>query len=96
MSSPGEELGKAQRKGVRTIAVPMAREISLWCDLLSLWRIWRVLSRLRPAITNVATPKAGLLGGIAAWVCRIPCRYYSCHRIEVRNHDGASRGSYCS
>jgi glycosyltransferase involved in cell wall biosynthesis len=77
VSSPGKELANANRQGVKTVAVPMAREISPWSDLLSLWRIWRVLSRLRPAITNVATPKAGLLGGIAAWACRIPCRYYS-------------------
>jgi len=91
VSSPGEELSKAQRKGVRTIAVSMAREISPWRDLLSLWRIWRVLSRLRPTITNVATPKAGLLGGIAAWACRVPCRYYSVIGLRCETTTGFKR-----
>jgi glycosyltransferase involved in cell wall biosynthesis len=77
VSSPGEELRKAQRDGVQTVAVSMAREISPWKDLVSLWRLMGAISRLRPSITNVATPKAGLLGGIAAWVCRVPCRYYT-------------------
>jgi len=91
VSSAGGELSKAQRKGARTIAVPMAREISPWRDLLSLWRIWRVLSRLRPTITNVATPKAGLLGGIAAWACRVPCRYYSLIGLRCETTTGFKR-----
>src|ERR1039458_10320437 len=65
VSSPGEELSKARRDGVQTVGVPIAREISPWKDLFSLWRLQRIISRLRPAITNVATPKTGLLGGIA-------------------------------
>ena len=91
VSSPGDELGKVQRNGARTVAIPMAREISLWRDVLSLWRIWRVLSRLRPAITNVATPKAGLLGGIAAWTCRIPCRYYTLIGLRCETTTGFKR-----
>jgi glycosyltransferase involved in cell wall biosynthesis len=91
VSSPGEELSEAQRKGVQTVAVPMAREISPWNDLLSLWRIRRVLSRLRPTITNVATPKAGLLGGIAAWTCRVPCRYYSVIGLRCETTTGFKR-----
>ena len=91
MSSPGEELSKAQYDGVQTVAVPMAREISPWSDLVSLWRTWRVLWRLRPAITNVATPKAGLLGGIAAWLCRIPIRYYTLLGLRCETTVGLKR-----
>ena len=91
VSSPGEELSKAQREGVQAVAVPMAREISPWSDLVSLFRICRVLSRLRPAITNVGTPKAGLLGGIAAWVCRVPCRFYTLHGLRCETTTGFKR-----
>ena len=91
VSSPGEELSQAHERGVQTIAIPMAREISPWSDLRSLWKIWRVLSRLRPAITNVATPKAGLLGSIAAWVCRIPCRYYTLLGLRCETTTGLKR-----
>lgn len=91
VSSPGEELSKARRDGVRTVTVPMAREISPWKDLISLWRLWRAISHLRPTITNVATPKAGLLGGIAAWVCRIPCRYYTVLGLRCETTTGLKR-----
>ena len=46
LSSPGEELNAvAVREGVRVIAVPMERHISLGSDLKSLWKMWRVFLR---------------------------------------------------
>ena len=59
VSSPGAELTKTQRNGVQTIAVPMVREISVLKDSYSVWRLFHVILRLRPTITNVGTPKAG-------------------------------------
>src|SRR5208337_4746582 len=92
LSSPGMELERVHmREGVQTVDVPMAREISPRRDLHSLWRLLRVISRLRPAITNVATPKAGLLGGIAACVCRIPCRFYALCGLRWETTTGLKR-----
>jgi lipopolysaccharide/colanic/teichoic acid biosynthesis glycosyltransferase/glycosyltransferase involved in cell wall biosynthesis len=91
VSSAGEDLRKAEHDGVRTVAVPMAREISPWKDLVSLWRLLGVMRRLRPTITNVATPKAGLLGGIAAWLCAVPCRYYTLLGLRCETTTGFKR-----
>ncbi len=91
VSSPGEELRKAQRNGAQIVQVAMEREISPWSDLCSLWRLLRVISRLRPAITNVATPKAGLLGGIAAWLCGVPCRHYTLLGLRCETTTGLKR-----
>ena len=91
VSSAGEELRKAERDGVRTVAVPMAREISPLKDLVSLWGLVRMMLRLRPTITNVATPKAGLLGGLAAWLCRVPCRYYTLLGLRCETTTGLKR-----
>ena len=91
VSSPGEELRKAEREGVRTVAVEMAREISPLRDLFSLWGLVRVMRLLRPAITNVATPKAGLLGGVAAWLCGVPCRYYTLLGLRCETTTGLKR-----
>lgn len=42
VSSPGHELDDvAESEGVRTIAVPMERHISLWKDCKSLWSMQR-------------------------------------------------------
>jgi glycosyltransferase involved in cell wall biosynthesis len=91
VSSPGEELARAQSQGVQTVAVPIAREISPSKDLISLWRLVRIISRLRPTITHVGTPKGGLLGGIAAWVCRVPCRFYSLYGLRCETTTGLKR-----
>ena len=91
VSSPGKELNKAERDGVRTVAVSMAREISPWKDLVSFWRLLRVIRRIWPTITNVGTPKAGLLGGLAAWLCRVPCRYYTLYGLRCETTTGLKR-----
>ena len=91
VSSAGEELRKAERKGIKTVAVATEREISPWKDVISLGRLVGVMRRLRPAITNVATPKAGLLGGVAAWLCGVPCRYYTLLGLRCETTSGLKR-----
>lgn len=78
VSSPGEPLTRVeQREGVRTIAVPMARHISLMSDLKSLWKMWRVMRRERPVMVHSMTPKAGLICMLSAWLARVPRRVHT-------------------
>ena len=92
VSSPGDEAEQiAGSLGVRFAAVPMSREISPLSDLRCLWRFWRLLQRARPAITNVGTPKAGLLGGLAAWLAGVPCRIYTLHGLRLETTSGWKR-----
>src|ERR1700736_1652451 len=92
ISSPGNGLDEAGRiENVRIIGLPMAREIAPLKDLVSLWRLWRTIRALRPAITNVGTPKAGLLGGCAAWLTGVPCRFYTLHGLRCETSKGLRR-----
>jgi len=92
ISSPGEELASAYMlEGVQTISMSMAREMSPWQDLLVLWRLWRIMRRFRPSITNVSTPKAGLLGGLAAWLGCVPCRIYTLRGLRYETTTGFKR-----
>jgi len=78
VSSPGEELDEVcTREGVRTIAVPMERHISLINDLKSLWRMWRVMRRERPDMVHSMTPKAGLISMMAGWLTGVPVRVHT-------------------
>jgi glycosyltransferase involved in cell wall biosynthesis len=78
-------------EGVSIIEVPMEREVVPLQDLVSLWRLWRAMRVLRPSVTNVGTPKAGLLGGFAAWLNRVPCRFYTLHGLRFETTRGLKR-----
>lgn len=78
VSSPGEDLDfVGEREGVRTIAVPMERHISLWKDMKSLVKMIGVFRRERPYMVHSMTPKAGLVCMMAAWLTRVPVRVHT-------------------
>lgn len=78
VSSPGEDLEYMHTKyGVRTVAVPMARDISLMKDLRSLVQLVVLLWKEKPYMVHSMTPKAGLLCMMAAWMARVPRRLHT-------------------
>jgi glycosyltransferase involved in cell wall biosynthesis len=89
--SPGPQVAEIADEGAEFIAVPMEREISALKDLVSVWRLWWALRRVRPDITNVGTPKAGLLGGLAARIAGIPHRVYTLHGLRLETATGWKR-----
>ena len=78
LSSPGQELREvAKREGVRTIAVPMERRISLVKDLKALTKMISVFRKEKPTMVHSMTPKAGLLCMIAGRLTGIPVRVHT-------------------
>lgn len=78
LSSPDEVLDiVGQREGVRTIAVPMERHISILSDIKSLISLIRVFRNERPDMVHSMTPKAGLLCMVAAWLTKVPVRVHT-------------------
>ena len=78
VSSPGDVLNElGRREGVRTVAVPMQRHISLLSDLKSLWSMWHVLRKERPDMIHSMTPKAGLISMMAGWLAGVPVRVHT-------------------
>ena len=78
-------------EGVRTIKLPMKREIYLLHDLIALLRWILILLKERPFIIHGNTPKAGLLSMIAAWLTRVPVRLYFCHGLRYQGCYGVLR-----
>ena len=78
ISQPGPELAEVQqREGVRTIGIPMTRQITPFRDLISLVRMIVLFLREKPDIVHTHTPKAGLIGMIAAWLTCRPKRLHT-------------------
>jgi hypothetical protein len=92
VSSPGELLGRtAAREGVDAIAIPMQRGIAPVADIVSLARLCWLLLRLRPDMTEFSTPKAGLLGTLAAMFCGVPRRVYMLRGLKLETCTGFKR-----
>lgn len=92
VSSPGPELDRVgQEMGVRVCSLPMTRDVSLRADLVALVK-WVHLCRLeRPALVVTATPKASLLGQLAAKVTRAHRRLYYMGGLRLEGEEGRRR-----
>lgn len=88
--SPGEALASIDPR-VRIHAVAMRREPQAWRDALALMRLVRLLRRVRPEVTVVSTPKAGLLVGLAAALAGVPRRFYLQRGLRLEGSAGATR-----
>ena len=81
----------SEREGVRVVDLPMHREISLWADCKSLWTLIKLFRRERPDIVHANTPKASLLGMVAAVLCRVPNRIYTVTGLRFETTQGVLR-----
>lgn len=76
---------------VHVHALEMHRVPKLTDDLRAL-RAWRrLLRRIRPTAVFVGTPKAGLLGSLAASITRVPLRVYLLRGLRLETSRGISR-----
>jgi glycosyltransferase involved in cell wall biosynthesis len=92
LSAPGQLLERTARsERVKAYAIPMERRISPLADAVAFVRIWLLLRRLKPDIVEFSTPKAGLLGTVAAFFCRIPARIYLLRGLKLETARGLKR-----
>lgn len=90
--APGPDLeATAEREGVEVFPVPFAREIAPVKDLRSLSALVGVMRYWCPNLVNAGTPKAGLLGMLAARVCHVPVRIYTLRGLRLETTAGAMR-----
>jgi glycosyltransferase involved in cell wall biosynthesis len=78
-------------EGVESVAIPMRREIAPFHDLISLVRLWLLLGRCKPDVVEFSTPKAGLLGCLAAWLRGVPRRVYLLRGLKLETSTGLKR-----
>lgn len=88
VSGPGPQLEATRIQGARPWAIPMEREIAPLKDAVSLWRLWRLLRRTAPDLVVAGTPKAGLLGTIAARLAGVPHVVYTLHGLRLETAQG--------
>jgi len=78
--SEADMLYFAKERGVAPLIIPeLGQKISWWQDLITLWKLYRLLLQERPQVVHTHTAKAGTLGRLAAVLARIPVRVHTFH-----------------
>ncbi|MCM3875648.1 MAG: glycosyltransferase family 4 protein [Thermoanaerobaculia bacterium] len=92
ISSPGPDLERfCSELGAVAHPVEVPRQIHISRDLRALSDILGELHRIAPDVVHAHTPKAGLLGVIAAWLLRVPLRIYHCHGLRFETATSLTR-----
>jgi len=90
--APGPEVeAMAGRLRCQPVLIPFTRAISFKNDITCLWKLIRFFRQLRPTVVHVNTPKAGLLGMLAAWLTGVPVRIYELHGLPLETRRGRLR-----
>ena len=72
ISADGPDVAAVEAAGIRHFAVPMTRRLTPITDLRCLWKLVRLMRRERFDVVHTHTPKAGLLGQLAARLAGVP------------------------
>ena len=86
ISSYGPDVPAIEAAGIRHLAVPISRNLTPLADLASLWRLWAAMRRERFTIVHTHTPKAGLLGQLAARMAGVPIVVNTVHGFYFHEH----------
>jgi hypothetical protein len=81
----------AEREGVECCPVPMERDISILKDIRSLFALYWLFVRKKPYIVHANTPKASLLGMLAAFIADVPHRIYTVTGLRFETEKGLKR-----
>lgn len=78
VSSDGKEVNEVvKREGCPHNVIPFTRKITPFQDLYCIWLLIKLFKAEKPDIVHTHTPKAGLLGMIAAVITGVPIRVHT-------------------
>ena len=89
VSADGREVAQVvKNEGVRHEVIPFTRKITPFHDILCVWQLIRLFKREKPDIVHTHTPKAGLLGMIAANLAGVKIRIHTLAGIPAMAAEG--------
>ncbi len=92
VSADGREVDQVIRhEGVRHEVIPFTRKITPLSDLKCIWKLFQLFNREKPDIVHTHTPKAGLLGMIAANLAGVKIRIHTLAGIPAMAAEGGKK-----
>lgn len=92
ISADGKEIADVKKmEGCEHIIVPMTRSITPFKDVISFFKLRSVLKKYKPEIVHTHTPKAGLLGMLAAKSLGVKVRIHTVAGLPLIIETGFKR-----
>lgn len=81
----------ALREGATFHPLSLSRSLNPLVDLWDLFHTIRLIRKLKPDIVHTHSPKAGIVGMLAAWLCRVPVRIHTIAGLPLTETSGFKR-----
>lgn len=92
VSSHGKELDEVKNdENIKVIPIDMSRQMTPVKDMKSLWNTYRLLKKEKPQIVHTHTPKAGIVGMLAAKMAGVPHRLHTVAGLPLMEATGTKR-----
>lgn len=69
----------------------LVRPIRIVSDFIAIIETIRLIRKLKPDIVHTQTPKAGMVGMFAAWICNVPVRIHTVGGLRLIEEKGVFR-----
>lgn len=80
-----------EREKVKYYKLELTRTLNPFKDLVSLFKAIKLILRLRPDIVHTHSPKAGIVGMMASWICRVPLRVHTVAGLPLTEASGLKK-----
>lgn len=77
-----------EREGVRYFELELTRTLNPLKDLISLIKAVKLIASLKPDIVHTHSPKAGIIGMLSSWICRVPLKIHTVAGLPLMEATG--------
>jgi glycosyltransferase involved in cell wall biosynthesis len=91
-SSPDENVSYLEeQQNAKFFPLPLSRELTPIKDLIALYHTIRLIIKLKPQIVHTHSPKAGIVGMLAAFLCGVPVKVHTVAGLPLMEATGSKR-----
>jgi len=91
-SAQGKEIKQIEEEtGLSVHILPLTRKISPFTDIKAVWKTYKLIKKHKPEIVHTHTPKAGIVGMLAAKLAGVPIRMHTVAGMPLLESKGVKR-----
>lgn len=91
-SAEGKEIPEIEKAtGLPVHVLPLTRKISPLTDVGAVWKTYKLIKKEKPDIVHTHTPKAGIVGMLAAKLAGVPIRMHTVAGLPLMQATGLKR-----